>query len=867
MSANHGCPRFGGERCGSVNPESDKLSLRQRVAVFEVSLGRGGAAIVSWLVRWYSRSWRWEQETEKPFEGGNPFLTPCAYALYGWDGQPSTDLAGAAGYERSQDTQRPAVVPGSATRVKGMRAKIRLQLVGWLVLGLCSFAVRSEAITRLSGSLTDPQGKRVPDATIRLSRRADSTQIETRTDEQGEFLFAALESGEYRLTAESPGFAELTKTIAVQANRVQDMALSFLGLAAQNEIVSVTASVADVGVFEPDPAQRVLIRDETLDANPGRPGMPVSIPGTPVESPAGGVKPPQYFVPGVAGDHGEPIAMFFQVGGYLFPNNLPANAHGNGYADPNVVIPAAIESVQTDGAAFNVREGNNSVNQAITFGLRDRIEPMIRLTSDSRDLNLTAGWSPADPADRSWVGAEISYGNGYLDRLEHRKQYKGNISKVFTFGRNELTAYGIGYYGTAFQPGLIPIDVSVPGDTIDPRQHEETSSGTVIVNDVWHLTEHRQFQFSGFYRRYALDVRPNFGDGLIRQSEHRNVFSEDVLYTERYRKAVSLLAGFDQRREAPRDLNLDKADANGVFQPDTSNNLTLNFYSPFAALDGALSHVLHYNAGYRLDQVTVENQDLLRPNFSFNRSATISSPKGTLTFLPPTWASFLPTVSLSYGQAFHLDDPRIGTTAIPGSTIVAKARAYQLVASKMVAKTEFRLTLSHVTTAQQLARISNDTGLQQDEGPGILKSLTFTVRHDFSHGLVQGLFSKADARDRITGEATPEAPRQVWDILATLDKLPFHLVARGEYEEVGPKPLGQGFIAVPVREFRGAVIRPFPSRGFDIGVNTLIASGYGGQTIEMLALPGENAPFNRITGFPLKSYVSASLTYYLRHRR
>ncbi len=303
-----------------------------------------------------------------------------------------------------------------------------------------------------------------------------------------------------------------------------------------------------------------------------------------------------------------------------------------------------------------------------------------------------------------------------------------------------------------------------------------------------------------------------------------------------------------------------------MFIPDNSNNLTINFYSPFVALDGKLLPFLHYNAGYRLDQVTVDNQDLLRPSFSFNRNATVSSPKGTLTFLPPESVSYLPTVSLSYGQAFHIEDPRIGTTAIKGGTIVAKARAYQLVASKTVAKTEFRLTLTHVTTAQQLARISNDTGLQQDEGPGIVKALTFTIRHNFNRGFVQSLFSRADARDRLTGLPTPEAPRQIWDILATVDKLPFHLVARGQYEEVSRKPLGDGFIAVPVREFRGAVIRPFESRGFDIGVNVFIVSGYGGQTLETLALSAEGAPFERITGYPLKSYVSASYTYHFRRR-
>lgn len=104
----------------------------------------------------------------------------------------------------------------------------------------------------------------------------------------------------------------------------------------------------------------------------------------------------------------------------------------------------------------------------------------------------------------------------------------------------------------------------------------------------------------------------------------------------------------------------------------------------------------------------------------------------------------------------------------------------------------------------------------------------------------------------------------IWDVLGTLDRLPFHVLARAEYEEVGRKPLGDGFVAVPVREFRGALIRPFANRGLDVGLNFFIATGYGGQTLETLALPGEGSPLERITGFPLKSYVTASLTYHFR---
>jgi hypothetical protein len=322
-----------------------------------------------------------------------------------------------------------------------------------------------------------------------------------------------------------------------------------------------------------------------------------------------------------------------------------------------------------------------------------------------------------------------------------------------------------------------------------------------------------------------------------------------------------LLAGVNLRREAPHRVELDRENDAGILQPVTANNITINFYSSYVAADGTLARFLHYNFGFRRDEVRVDNLDLYKPDFSFSRTAGINSPKGTITLLPH---GVLPVVALSYGQAFHINDPRIGTTAIPGGTIVSKARAYQLVASKTVAQTELRVTLAHVTTAQQLARISNDSGLQQDLGPGLVKSITVTARHNFTHGFLQGLFARADARDRLTGDPTPEAPRLMWGVLGTIDKLPFHLVARGEYEHVGKKPLGDGFNSVPVREFRGAVIRPFEKKGFDVGVNFFIASGYGGQTLETLALPGEDDPFERVTGFPLRSYVTASFTYHFR---
>ena len=63
-----------------------------------------------------------------------------------------------------------------------------------------------------------------------------------------------------------------------------------------------------------------------------------------------------------------------ESGGYLVTNNLSANAHGNGYADPDIYVSAALGSVGTDAGAYNVLEGNHSLNLAATYDLRPHLQ-------------------------------------------------------------------------------------------------------------------------------------------------------------------------------------------------------------------------------------------------------------------------------------------------------------------------------------------------------------------------------------------------------------------------------------------------------------------------------------------------------------
>jgi hypothetical protein len=81
---------------------------------------------------------------------------------------------------------------------------------------------------------------------------------------------------------------------------------------------------------------------------------------------------------------------------------------------------------------------------------------------------------------------------------------------------------------------------------------------------------------------------------------------------------------------------------------------------------------------------------------------------------------------------------------------------------------------------------------------------------------------------------------------------------------VRAKPLGDGFVGMPVKEFRGASLRPFLDNRMSIGVDFLIASGYSGQTLETISFEPGSCDVECIVGVPLKSYVIATWTYYFK---
>jgi hypothetical protein len=728
-----------------------------------------------------------------------------------------------------------------------------------LVLCVLVSAIASPAQTsevRVAGSVLDPAARPVPAARVELDSASGIKHVVT-TAADGTFSAALADSGAYTVHVHAAGFASIARQVQLGPNAAS-LTLQLESLNAVVEEVVVAADVSDVALDSPDPGQKIMVREELLDANPGRPGAPISIPGMPIETAAGGIKAPQYFVPGVAGDHGEPIGQYIAVGGFLVPNNLSANAHGNGYADPNIYISAALGSVATDGGAFNVLEGNHALNRSATYSLRPRIGTFLTLTGDYRDADLSAGFAPSDPNKKEWIAFEANYGNGLMRTLEHRKQFKWNAMRSIDAGSHQITLLSIGYWGHSHEGNLVPIGYGIQvNDTLDPRQQDQTHTGLLAADDQWKAGARDVASFSGYFRSYNLALFSNFGEGLIRQSEFRTVEGAEARETHTFKPSLEAMAGLLYNQDDIHNDDLDHylsagIQSFGTFVPVLGNNVTLRELAPYVALHGDLGRHLRFYAGLRHDSIEMRNVDKFRSAYSFVEWNSFESPKATVTWTPAGMVAgrWLPSASFSMGQAFFTEDPRInlGPSATGASALAnpfERSHDLQLVLEKAFTGTDVRVTVSRTTMTATLAKIDPDNGSAEDLGPGTLKFLTINARHQFSFGTLQGVFSKADARlaafNGIPGTVVPEAPRTIFDALTTLDKLPFGLLGRGEYEYVGHKLLDLGnaqhpaqYEAVPVGELRMAAVRPFFNGRLELGANGELARGYTGQTTESL---------------------------------
>jgi Carboxypeptidase regulatory-like domain len=126
---------------------------------------------------------------------------------------------------------------------------------------------------RISGKILDPRGVPVAGAHLKLLNSAATVIREAKSDEEGSFILGDIDPGEYQLTAEEPTFVSMTSDVSVARGQQEQVILQFRQLVSVSQAITVVASAPSL--LTPDPAQSIVIHDQVLDANPGRPGAPI----------------------------------------------------------------------------------------------------------------------------------------------------------------------------------------------------------------------------------------------------------------------------------------------------------------------------------------------------------------------------------------------------------------------------------------------------------------------------------------------------------------------------------------------------------------------------------------------------------------
>ena len=105
---------------------------------------------------------------------------------------------------------------------------------------------------RVSGRILDPQLAPVAGANLKLANVAGAAIRQTRSDQQGKFVFERIDAGEYQLTAEATSFVPVVQNVSIPAGQEKEITLQFKQVVSILQSITVVAS--SPSLLTPDPA-------------------------------------------------------------------------------------------------------------------------------------------------------------------------------------------------------------------------------------------------------------------------------------------------------------------------------------------------------------------------------------------------------------------------------------------------------------------------------------------------------------------------------------------------------------------------------------------------------------------------------------
>jgi hypothetical protein len=113
----------------------------------------------------------------------------------------------------------------------------------------CSLS--GQAVTSLTGLVTDPTGSVIPGAAITLTNTEINTTRETVSDDEGRYTLAGLQPGPYRIKASKPGFADISvQNLRLLVNTPATVNLAFEKVGSVQQTIEVSAETVQLNTVD-----------------------------------------------------------------------------------------------------------------------------------------------------------------------------------------------------------------------------------------------------------------------------------------------------------------------------------------------------------------------------------------------------------------------------------------------------------------------------------------------------------------------------------------------------------------------------------------------------------------------------------------
>lgn len=427
----------------------------------------------------------------------------------------------------------------------------------------------------------------------------------------------------------------------------------------------------ETGIGSSDAASEGAVTSRRVETRPvTRPGEVLEfVPGLITTQHSGEGKANQYYLRGYNLDHGTDLAI--SVAGV--PMNLPTNAHGQGYADLNFLIPELVQRMNFRKGPYYAEEGDFSSAGAVHIEYADSLPKGF--------VSTTVG---SYGYERALLANSPSLGDGHLLYAIEAVGYDGpwvnpdnyhRLNGVMRYSQgsreNGFAITGLAYdskWNSTDQVAERAVDEGLISrfGSLDPTDGGETSrynlsfQGRKTEGDMQYLMDAYVFHYSlNLWNNFTYFLNdPVHGDQFL-QVDRRNVVGLNprmILSHKLGDASADLQFGMQARRDDIGKVALYSTEARQILSTTSEDSVKETSVGFYVEDFVQWSNWFRSTVGLRTDLYQFKvNSDI--PVNSGERSDHLTSPKLSLVFGPWSKTEYF----LNVGYGFHSNDAR-GTT-------------------------------------------------------------------------------------------------------------------------------------------------------------------------------------------------------------